>query len=1065
MKLPFTKKMLMDWAGARVLREAESLFNQGYVQEVVLEPPFVRGSIARGNRPLKSGIKIQSDGHAENLCPCYDSTERGIVCVHAIALCLAALEQANDPDREDKLREETRRAARQASLDEAAYIQRVPPDTPGATPASLVLSLERGWKEQGLSGRMPIRVRAEYHGRQIALDEMPTDVPFTFSPKDDAILYVLEDISEGPARSRLELLPADFINLLSISVGRHLYEEGSVSALTVNAARMNSALRVDLDRENGELLLSLHTELPFMKPGEFPVYIISRKAGWVYGAGHFWPLERILPEPLHPIYDQPIHIERGSAPRFLQVELPVVEKLITVETDISIDLFTIEPGTPAFRLRIKGSPASLAATLYADYDGVQLIAGKSDPAGHFAHPDPSDLMRYTVRNTDAEHRALARLNMTGLDGDAGDRFQPIVGNRQVLNFLGSHVPALKRLGWRVELEGRVSKFMDDVDYAAPVVHVADASSGWFEVGFQFEDRQGASLSVSDIQRAIRRGDSYIERDGRVVLFDSDAIQSMTDVFRDCRFEEGSAPGHFRLADVYSAYVKSSLDAMDGIDVEAAPEWRARAEKHNRLTEIAAIKLPAALDQTLRSYQKEGVHWLRFLEANGFSGILADEMGLGKTLQTLVWIYLERQNSEFRDKPALIICPTSLVGNWAEEAARFVPDLKVIEITGTDRHVRWSKIDTSDIVITSYALLRRDINRYVGHEFAAVVLDEAQHIKNRSTQNAVAAKRLKAGHRLVLTGTPIENSVSDLWSIMDFLMPGYLGSHDSFKKNYESPIAQGGPYGEAAQRKLRRKLHPFLLRRLKTEVARDLPPRIERLASCTLSRDQQMVYKEYLNASRRRISDLVSRQGFNRSRMEILKTLLRLRQVCCHLDLLKLPDLKSKFPSEKMNLLMELLDEAMDAGHRVLIFSQFTTMLKILAKELAAQDVRYCYLDGSTEDRMAVVHEFNTTREIPIFLISLKAGGTGLNLTGADMVIHYDPWWNPAVEDQATDRAHRIGQKKTVYSVKLITRDTVEEKVLAMQKKKKSVIDATLSSDDEIARRLSWDDIRELLDME
>jgi SNF2 family DNA or RNA helicase len=298
--------------------------------------------------------------------------------------------------------------------------------------------------------------------------------------------------------------------------------------------------------------------------------------------------------------------------------------------------------------------------------------------------------------------------------------------------------------------------------------------------------------------------------------------------------------------------------------------------------------------------------------------------------------------------------------------------------------------------------------------------------------------------------------------MDFLMPHYLGAHESFRRNCELPIAGGGPEAEAAQIRLRRKLQPFLLRRLKLDVAKDLPPRIERVASCALSPDQKAVYKQLLDASRTRLTDLVAKQGLQRSRMEVLKTLLRLRQVCCHLDLLRMEGLQTDAPSAKMELFFELLDQALDGGHRVLVFSQFVSMLTILRKELEQRQIAYCYLDGATQDRMSVVHKFNTDRKIPLFLISLKAGGTGLNLTGADMVIHYDPWWNPAVENQATDRAHRIGQKRTVNSVKLNTQGTVEEKVLALQRQKKAVIDATLVSGESVLNAMTWEDIQELL---
>ncbi len=1065
MKLPFTQKMLMDWAGPRVFREAQSLHNQGYVHEVDYDPPMVRGTIARGTRPLKSSLKILKDGSAENLCPCYDSSERGIICSHVIALCLELIRQSNDPERQARLAEEKRRATRLAAVNEDDYLKRVSADTRGAVPAALFLELGENWRDGCRIDNVPLTVRIEVDHQRVPPEDIATDVPLAFSERDDSVMFVLEDIVGGPVTSEISIPVNDLLNVLTLLQGHTIHEKGVAIPSTVNAARMSSRLTMDLDQQTGELILMIHTELPHMHPGDEIFYIVTRRGGWVFGADNFWPLEKVLPEPLHEIYDEPIAVSRESVPRFLQVELPVLSALMEVEHLVLPDLFTVEPAEPKFRLAIRGSPASLAGTLYAEYDGLSLVAAKPSPEGQFALPDPEDILRYLVRNPEAEKRALARLAETGMRGANGDQLSDIVGNREVLNFLGGAIPALRRFGWRIELAGRISNFMEEADFAAPVVHVGESGTNWFEVGFHFENREGRSLSESEIRRALRRGDSYVEHGGRTVLLDADAIQSMTDVFKDCASEEGSASGRFRLSSVHSAYVRSSLDALDGVDVEAEPAWRSRAEEQNRMHALEPVEIGKPLNKILRSYQKEGVNWLRFIERNGFGGILADEMGLGKTVQTLTWLKLARHLPEAQGKPALIVCPTSLVGNWAEEARKFVPDLSVLEISGAGRHGLWEEIERTDLVVTSYALLRRDVKQYLEHTFAAAVLDEAQHIKNRSTQNAVAAKKLKALHRLVLTGTPIENSVADLWSIMDFLMPGYLGGHESFRKHYEQPIAMGGAFAEVAQKKLRRKLHPFMLRRLKKEVAKDLPPRIDRVAYCPLSADQQMVYKELLNNSRRRITEMVSNQGFNRSRMEILKTLMRLRQVCCHLNLLKLEGVKSKYPSEKLNLFFELVDEALDAGHRILVFSQFTSMLAILRQEMEARKLTYCYLDGSTKDRMKVVHEFNTERSIPVFLISLKAGGTGLNLTGADMVIHYDPWWNPAVEDQATDRAHRIGQNRTVYNVKLITRDTVEEKVLAMQQKKKSVISATLATDEQVLEKLNWDDIRELLDME
>ena len=1061
--LPFTQKMLLDWAGAQVFRDAKGLFERGAVQVVSFDPPFIKGTVSVGGRSISSRSKVHTDGTCENLCPCRDNQERGIICAHVIALGLALIRRAADPDIERRRVEEARKAAKLARVNEADFIRRAGPDQLGGIPARVEVEVEAGWASRAPDGRVPVRCYAGLDGQRIPLDQLPRDRVYAFPSKDEAILFVLEDISEGPARGQLDLPPADFVNLLKLHEGRGLAVAGRAEPAVVNGAKMTTVLRMDLDRENGELILLAHTELPFLRPGEFPHYIIAGRGGWVYGAGNFWPLANLLPDPLRAIYDQPIAVPRPAVPRFLREELPLLQKHIQVDSEITADLFTIEPEPPKFRLALRGSAASLAPTLLAVYGEVVLPAGKADPAGFFSHPDPADLLRYTVRHPAAEAAALRRVGALGFPGESGDALQSLVGYREVLNFLGRDLPALRRLGWQVELLGKVAEQMETMDFATPVVQVTPQGAGdWFEVSTSF-DAAGATLAAADIQRALLRGESYVERDGRTILLDAGAIQAMNDVFSDCASGEGGRPGSFRLPGIYAPFVQSSLDALDGIDVEAAPAWRLTAEQQNRDLRIEPVALAEPLAGTLRSYQKDGVNWLRFLETHGFGGVLADEMGLGKTLQTLAWLQLERSRAEAQGKPALIVCPTSLVDNWAEEAAKFTPHLRVLTVTGGDRHDKWEQVPASHLVVTSYALLRRDIDRYVQFEFSAAVLDEAQHIKNRSTQNAIAAKRIPAVHRLVLTGTPIENSVSDLWSIMDYLMPGYLGGHDAFRSGYELPIAAGGEGAAAPQAKLRRKLHPFLLRRLKTEVAKDLPPKIEKLASCGLSPDQQAVYTQLLESSRRRLFDMVAAQGFQRSRMEILKTLLQLRQVCCHLDLLKLADLKSSQPSAKLDLFFELLDEALDGGHRILVFSQFVSMLTILRRELEKRGVRYCYLDGSTQDRLKIVHEFNANKDIPAFLISLKAGGSGLNLTGADMVIHFDPWWNPAVEDQATDRAHRIGQKRTVYSLKLITRGTVEEKVVELQKRKKSVIDATLAKDDEaVMSSLTWDDVQELL---
>ncbi|MDH3982332.1 MAG: SNF2 family helicase, partial [Kiritimatiellaceae bacterium] len=802
---------------------------------------------------------------------------------------------------------------------------------------------------------------------------------------------------------------------LELCSGKPIYEGGVDGYLMIDEGVTATSIDLQLDEETGELVLALRTD-----SGTDFDCVVSGGKGWILQDDVFQKLEKVLPGPMRAIYDGPVRIPRSTIPAFMKNELPMLGKLMALETNVTPDMLSLSPATPRFRLKVDGSEHTLSATLYAEYDLVQLIAGRDEALGNFSIPAADDLLDFQIRNSEAEQKALTLVTEIGFRGRRGDMLMQIRGTREVLNFLGGGLPQLRRKGWRIDFDGPINEFMERAESTVPVVHINNsASNGFFEVGYDYETTGGQSLDDTDIQRAINMGEAFVEKKGRTILLDIDAIENAREVFSDCAVGSGSAPGTFKMNDIHAAYVQSSLLSLDGIDLETAPEWVNKAEAQNRNAKMEPIPL-GQLEDTLRDYQKSGVYWLSFLERSGFCGILADEMGLGKTLQTLTWLSLERNKEEAQNSPALIICPTSLVDNWAEEAEKFVPHLRVQRMQGADRHEHFPTLGNQDLIITSYALIRRDLDHYLEHRFSVAVLDEAQHIKNRTTQNAAAVKKVQAHQKLVLTGTPIENSVADLWSIMDFLMPGYLGNPKAFRENYELPIQNGGPDAELAQIRLRRKLHPFLLRRLKKDVAKDLPDKIQRVAHCSLSGDQAKVYKQLAESAKKEINHLVDAQGFNKSRMQILKILLQLRQTCCHLDLLKLPNLKSEFPSAKMELFFELVNEAIDAGHRILVFSQFTSMLAIIREELETRELNYCYLDGSTKDRQERVRTFNSDRSIPLFLISLKAGGSGLNLTGADMVIHFDPWWNPAVEDQATDRAHRIGQKNTVYSVKLIT---------------------------------------------
>jgi SNF2 family DNA or RNA helicase len=545
------------------------------------------------------------------------------------------------------------------------------------------------------------------------------------------------------------------------------------------------------------------------------------------------------------------------------------------------------------------------------------------------------------------------------------------------------------------------------------------------------------------------------KNGRFALLDTGAVEELQEVLHDCAPQQDQKG--YRIGNRQAGFLQAALEQNPGWKVKAPPHWNWQ----ERAREIS-LSPPSlgTLEQVLRPYQKDGVAWIHFLRSNQFGGILADEMGLGKTLQTLAYLKTVQESAPPEQrKPSLVVCPSSLVFNWIEEARKFTPSLDVLALHGPQRENAFARIEEHDLVVTSYALLRRDAEHYRHITFDTVILDEAQHIKNRQTQNAQAVKMARSLHRLVLTGTPLENSVLDLWSIFDFLMPGYLGAARDFKERYEIPIAR--EKNRQAQQRLARRVRPFLLRRLKKEVARELPEKIEQVTYCELSPAQRSIYQQLLETGRREILEASSEPAAAKGRIIALNALLRLRQTCCDLRLLPLSQPVSGESSGKLELFSELLEEILDGGHRALVFSQFVSMLTLLKEHLDKEEIPFCYLDGSTTNRGEVVRRFQSSPQIPLFLISLKAGGVGLNLTGADTVIHFDPWWNPAVESQATDRAHRIGQTRVVTSYKLIARNTVEEKILHLQQRKREVIARTLSGEEEFTQSLNWEEIQEL----
>lgn len=533
------------------------------------------------------------------------------------------------------------------------------------------------------------------------------------------------------------------------------------------------------------------------------------------------------------------------------------------------------------------------------------------------------------------------------------------------------------------------------------------------------------------------------------------------------------------------YLNTILKSLKSTPIIKNEEYRNVISNLDR-NQIEEIQVPEELNSTLRYYQKAGFKWLKVLDNYKFGGILADDMGLGKTIQILSVIldyaknysnndqlidgqesimqYDDKKDFTIKKKTSLVIAPSSLTLNWRKEANKFAKDLRTMVIRGNlqERKELISKIPEFDLVITSYDLLKRDIDLYkdLDYDFRFIIADEAQYLKNSNTQNAKAIKELKADTRYALTGTPIENSLAELWSIFDFIMPGYLYSYKKFKTMYEIPIVK--EENDSCLEKLRTLIEPFVLRRTKKEVLTELPEKEVTVLESEMGEEQQQIYLSYLANIKEDVANLIEENSYGKNQMKVLAALTRLRQICCHPSLF-IKDYVGE--SSKLEQCMEIVEEAVNGGHKILLFSSYTSMLGIIEEKLKERNVKYFKLIGSTkvDERINLVDEFNSNNEIKVFLISLKAGGTGLNLTGADMVIHYDPWWNLSTENQATDRAYRIGQKNNVQVYKLITKNSIEEKIYELQRKKEALIDNVLDTKTTFINKLSKEDIMSLFE--
>ena len=679
----------------------------------------------------------------------------------------------------------------------------------------------------------------------------------------------------------------------------------------------------------------------------------------------------------------------------------------------------------------------LDATVQFDYDGTSLDAESS--------PYDPERKRLVRRDPEAEARAHERLAQLGFR-----RAWNSHARRQTLGVPADAFPGAVRTlvqeGWRVEAEGRV--------FRAPRTLQVEVRSGidWFELHGSVDFGEGRTAGLSALLAAYERGEGTVTLDdGTRGLVPEEWLQRFAGVA-----SLGERDGdHLRYRRSQAALLDALLAAQPAVQVD---EVFARARTAlQTFNGIGPVDPPPSFRGQLREYQREALGWLEFLREFGFGGCLADDMGLGKTVMVLAM--LERRRHGMGDvsephAPSLVVVPRSLVFNWKEEAGRFAPKLRVLDYTGTERSTRI--VREHDLVLTTYGTLRRDAPHLSDVEFDYVILDEAQAIKNAATASAKAARLLRGRHRLALSGTPVENHVGELWSLFDFLNPGLLGTAAAFQRG------TGGRTRRQADdlSLVARAVRPFILRRTKAQVAPELPERSEQTIHCELEGAQRRLYDELRERYRRTLLARIDRDGVNRSKMHVLEALLRLRQAACHAALND--ERRAADTSAKFDVLLPRLAELVEEGHKALVFSQFTRFLGLLRPRLETAGISYEYLDGRTRDRAARVDRFQTDPECRVFLISLKAGGLGLNLTAAEYVFLLDPWWNPAAEAQAIDRAHRIGQTRPVFAYRLIATDTVEEKVSELQRTKRELADAILTADEGVIRNLTREDLEWLI---
>lgn len=999
--MPFTDTDVRDWVGATDFSRAVAMAPQ--LEELAVGEGAHEGDVlATARTGCARGYDVSfryAGGKLSSLCSCPDRRN----CVHGAAVALAVRRLETPPVASV--------ATAQTWQDRLQAWEGPAPKAPASIAVHSRFAYSLRWQQtEGGEHELQLRVRMASSAQQgLAWHLYRTELSDT--DEDRLVESTIRRIrqrqpqfrdGENPRAGSWLVVPQEHVAELLTRLAVHPnVEDGRRRRLAIHSAQI---VRVQLaHRSDGDGL-----ELVPEFTGPAGVLLGPPGARWVAGTDE---IMRVSPEAERAWHDRaPIRIPAAERPEFEHLHLPALLEAGMVHVTEWAE------GKPRPQLLLLEADNALVARVGFVY-GQERVEGDSTSNvvnGELVKRDLAEERRWTT--------ALQLvMPIRRLERDAA------------LSFLRDEVPRLIEAGW--EVVGREDLRYFRLSTSRPAVRISIVSGAdWFDVHNELV--LGAQkVDWPALQDAVRNGSRYVRLgDGTWAPVPDEWFEARQRLRERVKAKE-EADGALRVACFEAPTLSDLLDGCNDVQVDDGWEtFRARLESFGG---VEPVPVPATFQGTLRPYQQQGLNYLAFLRDHGLHGILADDMGLGKTVQAAALLASNHPNDV---GPSLIIAPTSVVMNWAAELKRFAPSLRVLVLHGPGRDV--AEIARHDVVITSYATARQDLTAHRATTYHTLILDEAQAIKNARSQTARAMRQLVARHRLCLTGTPIENDTQDLWSLFAFLMPGLLGGVDAFRNTYATPIALGerGP-----REALKRMVAPFILRRLKAQVAPDLPPRTDITVYCELSPAQRRVYDALLADMRDQIQRKVQRDGLERSRLHVLDALLRLRQACCHPALLATPE-TLHLDSGKLEAALELIQELIAGGHRALVFSQFTQMLAILRKHLDKLGISYAYLDGATRDRQTLVDAFNVG-DTPLFLISLKAGGSGLNLTGADYVIHYDPWWNPASEDQATDRAHRIGQTRQVFNYKLVAKDTIEEKLVLLQTEKRGLVRDLLETDE------------------